>query len=70
MAHSGLATNPYALTALVCAATFAVAPLTLTIYKYAAFLTLITFMSLILCQYKCASLKLHPITFHSALVQV
>ena len=55
MLHSGLATNPYALTAIVCGATFVVAPVTLTVYRYAAFLTLITFMSLILCQYKCAS---------------
>ena len=54
MLHSGLATNPYALTAIVCSATFVVAPVTLTVYRYAAFLTLITFHSLILCQYKCA----------------
>ena len=53
MLHSGLATNPYALTAIVCSATFVVAPITLTVYRYAAFLTLITFHSLILCQYKC-----------------
>ena len=54
MLHPGLATNPYALTAIVCTATFLVAPVTLTVYKYAAFLMLITFHSLILCQYKCA----------------
>ena len=53
MLHTGLATNPYALAAIVCAATFMVAPITLTVYRYAAFLTLITFHSLILCQYKC-----------------
>lgn len=70
MAHSGLATNPYALSALVCAATFVVAPITLTVYKYAAFLTLITFMSLILCQYKCASVELHINMFNSALASV
>lgn len=67
MLHSSLATNPYALTAVVCAATFVVAPITLTVYRYAAFLTLITFHSLILCQYKCApfssALLLLPCSF-------
>ena len=54
MAHPDLATDPFALTALVCTATCVIAPITLTVYRYAAFLTLITFHSLILCQYKCA----------------
>ena len=54
MAHPALATDPFALTALVCTATCVIAPITLTVYRYAAFLTLITFHSLILCQYKCA----------------
>lgn len=61
MLHPDLATNPYALTAIVCAATFMVAPITLTVYKYAAFLTLITFHSLILCQYKCGPASCQPI---------
>ena len=43
-----------------------VAPLTLTVYRYAAFLTLITFHSLILCQYKCgpASCQLSAVVLH------
>ncbi|BDA49627.1 hypothetical protein COCOBI_14-2470 [Coccomyxa sp. Obi] len=51
MLRSGLATNPYALVAIVCTVTALVAPVTLTVYKYAVFLMLITFDSLILCQY-------------------
>ena len=61
MLHPDLATNPYALTAIVCTATFLVAPITLTVYRYAAFLTLITFHSLILCQYKCAPASCLPL---------
>lgn len=53
MLHSDLATNPYALITLVCLMTAVVAPITLTVYKYAVFLMLITFDSLILCQYRC-----------------
>jgi hypothetical protein len=52
MLRSGLATNPYALMAIVCTVTAIVAPITLTEYKYAIFLGLITFDSLILCQYR------------------
>jgi hypothetical protein len=52
MLRSDLATNPYALAVLVCFASAAVAPITLTGYKYAAFLSLITFNSLVLCQYR------------------
>jgi len=52
MLHSDLATNPYALITLVCLMTAIVAPITLTVYKYAVFLMLITFDSLILCQYR------------------
>ena len=52
MLDSRLATNPYALIAIICTVTVVVAPLTLTEYKYAIFLMLITFDSLILCQYR------------------
>lgn len=54
MLHPALADQPEALTAIVCAACCLLAPVTLTPYKYAVFLTLITFNSLILCQYRCA----------------
>lgn len=54
MLRPGLATQPEALTAIICAAVLLAAPVTLTPYKYAVFLTLITFDSLILCQYSCA----------------
>lgn len=52
MMDSRLATNPYALAVLVCTAAAILAPVTLTDYKYAAFLTMITFNSLVLCQYR------------------
>ncbi len=54
MLHSGLATQPEALAAIICCAVFATAPVTQTPYKYAVFLTLITFDSVVLCQYLCA----------------
>ncbi len=57
MLRSGLATEPVALAAIGCAATFLAAPATLTRYKYAAYLMLIAFHSLVLCQYMCAP---HP----------
>ena len=52
MLRSGLATEPCALVAIGCAATVLVAPTTLTKYKYAAFLALVAFHSLIFCQYR------------------
>lgn len=52
MLRSGLATEPVALGVLGCVATFVVAPLSLTQYNYAAYLTLVAFHSLILCQYR------------------
>lgn len=52
MLRSGLATQPEALAAIGCVVTFLIAPASLTRYKYAAFLTLVTFHSLILCQYR------------------
>lgn len=55
MLRSSLAQEPYALMAIVCTVTAIVAPITLTEYKYAIFLALITFDSLILCQYRRAS---------------
>ncbi len=54
MMRTDLATNPYALCALVCMAAAILAPVTVTDYKYAAFLTMITFNSLVLCQYRSA----------------
>ena len=54
MLRPALATQPEALTAIVCGACCLLAPITLTPYKYAVFLTIITFNSLILCQYRCA----------------
>ncbi len=54
MLRPALATQPEALTAIVCGACCLLAPITLTPYKYAVFLTIITFNSLVLCQYRCA----------------
>ena len=58
MLRPDLATQPEALTAIICAAVLAAAPVTLTPYKYAVFLTLITFDSVVLCQYLCAHSQL------------
>ena len=52
MLRPELATEPVALAAIGCAATFLAAPTTLTRYKYAAYLTLVACHSLIFCQYR------------------
>ena len=54
MASVPLANNAWGLACIVCAFTLLVAPVTLTPYKYAAFLFIITLHTLILCQ--CAPL--------------
>ncbi|KAK9904804.1 hypothetical protein WJX75_002805 [Coccomyxa subellipsoidea] len=62
MLRAGLATEPVALAAIGCTATFLVAPSTLTRYKYAAYLTLVACHSLIFCQYRRA---IHSSTIES-----
>ncbi|KAK9815248.1 hypothetical protein WJX72_000626 [[Myrmecia] bisecta] len=51
MLRPSVATNPYALTAIVCTFTCMCGFLTMTQFKYAVYLTLITSDALILCQY-------------------
>ena len=51
MASVPLANNAWGLACVVCLFTFLVAPVTLTHYKYAAFLFIITLHTIILCQY-------------------
>ncbi|BDA49628.1 hypothetical protein COCOBI_14-2480 [Coccomyxa sp. Obi] len=62
MLRSGLATDACALVAIGCGATLLIAPTTLTKYKYAVFLALVAFHSLILCQYR-------PVPGHHGSVQ-
>ena len=50
MAGPQLANCAPALATIVCVATLVVGPVTLTVYKYAAFLFLITLHTIILCQ--------------------
>jgi hypothetical protein len=50
MAGPQLANCAPALATIVCVATFVIGPITLTVYKYAAFLFLITLHTIILCQ--------------------
>ncbi|KAK9815502.1 hypothetical protein WJX72_004760 [[Myrmecia] bisecta] len=51
MLRPSVATSPYALTAIVCTFTCLCGFLTMTQFKYAVFLTLVTADALILCQY-------------------
>eukprot|EP00798_Chlamydomonas_sp_ICE-L_P018570 gene18570-25079_t len=52
MLHNGLATNPYALMALICAFTFLVGTQAKEAHKKVVALTLLSFTAVILCQYK------------------
>ena len=50
MASVPLANNAPALAAIVCFATLLIGPITLSVYKYAAFLFIITLHTIVLCQ--------------------
>ena len=50
MASVPLADNAWGLAAIVCLFTVLIAPVTLTQYKYAAYLFIITLHTLIMCQ--------------------
>ena len=61
MASPKVANNAPALAAIVCLFTLLIGPITLTVYKYAAFLFIITIHTLVLCQYASFRLPLAPI---------
>ncbi len=67
MAGPQLANCAPALATIVCVATFVIGPITLTVYKYAAFLFLITLHTIILCQ--CAPCAHHEIFCHFCIAQ-
>ena len=51
MLRAGLATSPVALAALICCYTWLLGLASMTEFKYAVFLTLITADAIVLCQY-------------------